>query len=233
MKDKITAIIRNAEKNSLVNHKLQLDHSLSQSYPEGIQAYFKNRIHELKHEIAHDTMIGHVWAQNYFNTLTTDWINKYIQIELESNLPEPVVFEQFEKFMRQYFNLKSYENFVQNLSDNDLFQLVIRIEYINLIYDKYKEYFSEDLSVWSQRFNRNGAPVPPIAIDAKATEGSNKLILIAILAAIQETTGAAFDFEDFVLNRFGIQDFEKTKSIHKEKQTFRETLSKCRAIMKK
>lgn len=139
---------------------------------------------------------------------------------------KPGYSDSFKAFVAKYQGL--YKS-----PDNE-FNTIINIEYINLIYKYYKEYFpDESLQSWKERFILKGRPVTPIAIDAKATEGSNKLILIAILAAIQETTGSAFDFEDFVLNRFGIQDFEKAKSIHKEKQTFKATLSKCRAIIKK
>lgn len=232
--DKITGIIKDAEKQSWVNYDLQKDHSLSQAYPEGEQAYFKQRIFELKKQIAESTMIGQHWIENYCSNyiLISDWINKHTQIALKY-MNETEVWKQLKTFMYQYFQLLSYEDFIKGITEQSSPEPIIDVEYINIIYKNFKEYFDESLQSWTERFIRNGQPVNPIKLDPKAKEGSNRLVLIAILAAIQTATGNEFDFNEFAFIRFGIKNFQKAKSDHKHKQTYKDIYEKCNRIIKK
>jgi len=65
-----------------------------------------------------------------------------------------------------------------------------------------------------------------------AREGTNRLKLLAILSFVQSRTGNDFDFEKFVNNRFGIKSFQKAKSHHNKKTTYKEVLTKCNNIAK-
>ena len=226
--DKITGIIKDAEKQSWVNYDLQKDHSLSQAYPEGEQAYFKQRIFELKKQIAESTMIGQHWIENYCSNdiLISDWINKHTQIALKY-MNETEVLKQLKTFMYQYFQLLSYEDFIKGITEQASPETVIDVEYIYIIYKNFKEYFDESLQSWTERFIRNGQPVNPIKLDPKAKEGSNRLVLIAILAAIQDRRKDSFDYNDFVLDRFGIKNFDKAKHDHKDKEKFNEVKKYC------
>lgn len=149
-------------------------------------------------------------------------------------LNDPLILNPRQTFPNPFKTFVSKYQGLYKSPDNE-FNTIIDIEYISLIYKKYKEYFpGESLQSWKERFILKGRPVSPIAIDVMATEGSNKLILIAILAAVQPPRDRAkADFNIFVLNRFGIKDYRKLKSIHQEKQTFMKTLKECQAIMKK
>jgi len=112
-------------------------------------------------------------------------------------------------------------------------ETIIEKEYINLIYKRFKEHINEPLDLWFERFVYSGKPVNPIKTDSQSKEGSNKLVLIGILAAIQTATGNNFDFDKFVLTRFGIKNYQKAKADHKQKKTYIETVKDCNAILKK
>lgn len=57
--------------------------------------------------------------------------------------------------------------------------------------------------------------------------------MIAILGAIQDKGKRKnFDFEQFVLKRFGVKSFKKAKNAHKEKPKYIESYKKCETIMK-
>lgn len=106
-------------------------------------------------------------------------------------------------------------------------------ERLALIYRKYKDEFKESEDLWISRFvYPNDDSVNSIDISKKAAEGSSKLILVAILSSISKTTENAFCYSDFVQKRFGILNFDKTVSDHKEKQTFKSVLKECNAILK-
>lgn len=105
--------------------------------------------------------------------------------------------------------------------------------HLMVIFEKYKSYFSNETSdIWVNRFQYPAGVIPGITVSEKATEDSSKLVLMAILSKIQETTGEVFIFNDFVRDRFGIKGFHKAVSVHKEKETFRKVEGELNNIMK-
>ncbi len=113
-------------------------------------------------------------------------------------------------------------------------ELIVRRGCLELIWDRYKYYFiTENFESWLLRFSKGEISVPPIKVESVASEGSGRLVLIAILASIQKATGNAFDFEQYVRSHFGIEGFESAKSRHKDKNTFTETERYCKGILNK
>jgi hypothetical protein len=111
---------------------------------------------------------------------------------------------------------------------------IIPTPYITLIYNKFREWINEPLEAWTERFvypSENSIKPKPLELASKAAEGSDRLVILGILASI--TTGNAFNFESFVSERFGIRGYEKAKSTHKNKQGFKDTVRECNAILKK
>ncbi len=112
-------------------------------------------------------------------------------------------------------------------------ELIISDLVIIAIFNKYKHHFkNETPESWMRRFDRAMAPLPPIDIEPAAKEGSNRLVLIAILSAIQDTTGNAFNFYDHVKTHFGISAFGPARSRSKDKKTFKEIKEYCKAILR-
>lgn len=112
-------------------------------------------------------------------------------------------------------------------------ELIISDMVIIAIFNKYKHHFrNETPESWMRRFDRAMAPLPPIDIERAATEGSDRLVLIAILSAIQDTTGNAFNFTDHVKTHFGISAFGPAKCRNQDKETFIKTFKSCEAILR-
>jgi hypothetical protein len=129
--------------------------------------------------------------------------------------------------------IREYNKWLKNaLNENEY---IIEAEYIGLLYNKFSNYFDkESKEIWKSRFHYPSLmPITPISVSREAREGTSALILIAILASIQQLTENKFDFEQFVLERFGIKSFEKKKSDHSYKKTYKETFEKSNYILKK
>ena len=113
-------------------------------------------------------------------------------------------------------------------------ELIVRRGCIELIWHKYKGYFKgETLDSWSHRFSKNDISVAPIEVEAAAREGTSRLVLIGILASIQDATGNAFDFGGYVRKHFGIKGFEDAKNQHKDKETYIVTKRYCDGVLNK
>jgi hypothetical protein len=139
---------------------------------------------------------------------------------------------------KYYYNLardlNEYVKWLKNYSIQNS-EPIIPDEYIGLIFDEFKDHFNKETkSHWTERFRYPSTiPIEPILACREAREGSDRLVLIAILAAIQKETGNKFSYNKFVFERFGIKAFEKMKSDHQKKQTYTVTSEKCNAILKK
>jgi hypothetical protein len=119
-------------------------------------------------------------------------------------------------------------------SKSDNREPIIEKERLALIFRKYKDCFNEPEDTWIKRFvYSKEAPVNPLELDPKAIEGSNKLILLAILSSIQDKRKDSFDYNDFVSDRFGIKNFDKARFDHKEKLSFKKTFTECNDILMK
>jgi hypothetical protein len=112
---------------------------------------------------------------------------------------------------------------------------IVDIAYLRLIFKRYREWFANEQDTWIERFvYPNQIQVSPIEIESKVNEdGNNRLVLIGILSAIQEATGAGFNFDTFVFKRFGILRFKHAKSAHKDKPFFLKIFKECSDILKK
>lgn len=149
----------------------------------------------------------------------------------------PSQLEDFSKERKMFeIQLSRIENKIKYRESkvSNIVEPVIGREYLTLIHRKYKDELNEPLDSWIERFVYPiGNPVDPIVIDKKVVPGSNRLVLIAILATIQTITLNNFVFKKFVLDRFGLKNFEKAKTDHKDKKEFIDVKKACNDILKK
>lgn len=110
IREKISEILESERKSHKFNSNLQREHSLSLSYPEGKTAYFKQRIFELKKQIADETMIGRAWCENWYNydAIDINWMQKLTAIILDHS-DETIVWKQLQRFFKQFLQLLDYE----------------------------------------------------------------------------------------------------------------------------
>ena len=232
--EKIAGSIESAKKKYLVNYDFTKDYSFALQYPEGPKPYFIKKRFELANQIEHESMFGHAWARFLCNSdiLNTDWIYKCTKNCLDS-MDEKTVWNQLELFLNQFVLWLRYTDFIENSKQEpDNIEPIIERERLALIFRKYKDCFNEPEDTWIKRFvYPNEAPVNPLKLDPKAIEGSNKLVLLAILASIQDNRKDSFDYTDFVFDRFGINNFYKARHDHKEKKSFEETFAECNDIL--
>ncbi|MBN1187331.1 MAG: hypothetical protein JXB49_33950 [Bacteroidales bacterium] len=129
-----------------------------------------------------------------------------------------------------------YLNWLKSFKESELQNNVIQEEfkpYIQLIFERFKDFFeSETRQSWMDRFFNMGINPRHIIVERSAREGSNRLVLIAILDSVRRNIKTDFDFETFVLRRFGLTAFDKSKSVHKEKDTFNDISKICDNIFK-
>lgn len=233
IEERISEIVRSAQKKSLVDYDLQRDDALSLSFPGGKMAYFKKRIHELKLQISVDSGFGDLWVTNHCKSdiLETGWIQKVAEILLK-HMDEKTVYEQIEIFVMQFLQLSNYEKFIKDsIPDPEALKPIIERERLLKIFLQYRKNIEETEDIWIRRFCREKAPINPMKLDPKAKEGSNKLIMLAILATIQDKRKDSFDFNDFVLDRFGIKNFDKLRHDHKDKSEFQKIFKECVKIL--
>jgi len=159
---------------------------------------------------------------------------------------EELKLEESKKFFEEYDSLevekinsqlKEFANgYIKCLKElNNSFDVLISgisKSILVAIFNKYKDDFvNESIDSWLRRFHyQSTMKIPPIDVDSNAREGTNRLILLAILSFVQSCTGNDFVFEKFVYDRFGIKSFQKTKSLHNNKNTYKEVLTKCNRI---
>jgi len=119
----------------------------------------------------------------------------------------------------------------QTTQDNQ--ETIIEKDYLSIIYKRFKELFSgETLDSWLERFvYPTNNKIGKIEVTEKAKEGSNKLVLLAILDAVQQVKYGNFVYQNFVSDRFGIINFYRYKNEHKDKRTYQETLKICSQIL--
>ena len=134
----------------------------------------------------------------------------------------------FNEFVLKYQGLY----FKDSLPDPEGLNPIIERGRLALIYWTYKTYIDEPDNAWIKRFCPNEAPVNPLKLDPKAKEGSNKLVMLAILASIQDNRKESFNYNDFVLDRFGIMNFDKARHDHKYKPEFTKIFEECNTILK-
>lgn len=114
---------------------------------------------------------------------------------------------------------------------------IIEKERLALIYRKYEDCFNESEDTWIGRFiYPNGPKVDPIDIDKKAITGSKKLLLLAILTAIEHKRKDPFVYNDFVLDRFGFKGYGsakfKLKEVSKNYSDYKKIITECNEFLK-
>jgi hypothetical protein len=230
MKEQIEKIMIKVRDSYILKSQFQRDATLSKFHPGGFVDFYKQKSFELKQEME-KSLIGQCWVENgcAIDVITTDWIQKYAEVILKY-LDEKTVLEEVEWFLFRYRKILTYENIIKI----DKSSLIIDSDHLDMIFNKYQNNFKETKDDWIQRFVYPSLNLlNPIDVDNSAKEGSNRLVLLAILAAIQKTTGNNFKYEEFVSSHFGIKDYQKAKSTHQDKQGFKSTLKECDTILKK
>jgi hypothetical protein len=132
-------------------------------------------------------------------------------------------------------NIIRYFEWLNSQHKTDVTDETIINEFVlRAIFNKYSSNFpKETTETWITRFCCNSSiNFTPVELAGEAREGTNKLILLAILSFVQTKTGNAFDFDDFVEKRFGIKNYQKAKSEHKSKDSFNDVFKKCDKIEK-
>jgi hypothetical protein len=143
-----------------------------------------------------------------------------------STTPENPLPEQLEQLSEQLERLQILN---QPVTD----ELLIDPTTLGVIWRKYRHHFpSETLESWLHRFTRGAISLPPIKVEAAARQGTSKLILIAILAYIQNKAGSAFQFQQFVRTHFGIAAYQTLRTRSKDKKDFIDVHSQLNAIFK-
>ena len=111
---------------------------------------------------------------------------------------------------------------------------IIDKNHLELILKRFKEWFPDEKNeIWVQRFSLfpSEIKIDPIKIGTKVNNKNDRLILIIILSAIQNSKKSNFDYDSFVFNRFGIKNYQKAKTDHKEKIEKSEELKICNKIL--
>lgn len=137
------------------------------------------------------------------------------------------------------FNILSYFDYLKWLHEK-LKHSVVEVfpekykYHLGMIFNQYKDYFKgETNQTWEQRFySKDISTFIPITVSKNARGDNDRVVLLAILSSIQEVTGNAFDFDDFIRIRFGLKAFSVSKSKHKKKNTFAATKKKCDQILR-
>jgi hypothetical protein len=141
------------------------------------------------------------------------------------------------EFVNQVKTYYYYLEWLKSYPTTDFMEYLIPKEYelyIDWIFLEFKTYFShETKKSWKERFFRPDYKPEPIKINRTAIEDSDKLVLLGILDAVQDITGSNFNFNNFVLKRFGLKAFEKMVSDHQSKKTFNKTKATCQTILDK
>lgn len=131
--------------------------------------------------------------------------------------------------------LDTARRFIEYLRDTTLqAEFVIEGTYLSLIYTEYKDLINEGKSIWLKRFDLNSPPIEPMILASKDKKGADRLSIIAILSSIQKYKRdyKSFNFNDFILDRFGIKNFDKAKHDNKDKPEFQAIFNNCKSILK-
>lgn len=166
------------------------------------------------------------------NTNPLDIIPDYRGISKSSSI------DPFADFVKKYSHLYSGDK-TEILTEYNTTP-IIPIEYIHKIYKEFDGYFKdESKELWGKRFNYpNGAPVTDMKIDEEANDDNDKLIVVAILAAIHGIEGVysvkgKYDFPNFVSERFGIKGFKQARDKAQYKQKYKEVQKGVKDILRK
>jgi hypothetical protein len=110
---------------------------------------------------------------------------------------------------------------------------IIEKAYLSYIHKRFEKWINEPLELWIERFvYPSETPVNPMNIDSKVKGTNDRLIMYAILAEIYKCPHPDFVYEDFVFDRFGIKNFHKAISTHKDKPEYKTNSMTCRQILK-
>jgi len=151
--------------------------------------------------------------------------------DLDSNLDSN--YSQRGRAKRKPFNVKTYmeENYPGGLKE--MFNY-----WKNMEDDKghSKEYFlNENATTFIDRCNNtSGTKVAQLIISDEVDEENDRLILIGMLRAIQDSIPKrVINFSYFVSSRFGFKIWDKTIYQHKDKEELTKIIEDCKEILKK
>jgi hypothetical protein len=96
---------------------------------------------------------------------------------------------------------------------------IVHIEIVNKLFNKYGSQFpGETLESWQKRFSTENSKLNPIAMEIKAQNNNNRLLLFTIIKAIDDSLypQVPTGFNQLIKNKFGF-DYESAKSRIKRK----------------
>jgi len=131
------------------------------------------------------------------------------------------------------------EETIKVLRDNDciipeVINYVTSESIIFKIWEVYGSEFNEDKDSWRKRWMDNSNILNPILVDEKVKEDNNRLKLLAILSFIQKNSPRKdFNYNNYVLQKFGIKGFKKAISDHKDKPGFNKVYDNCVKLLNK
>jgi curved DNA-binding protein CbpA len=137
-------------------------------------------------------------------------------------------------FYKEHYSLaEELENHINKITQPEQVTIIDKI-YLIHFYNQFKSYFPDETKEsWLQRFIYPcQTSIDPIKIESKVKGENNRLILLTILDAVWEFPHPDFIYNDFVLRRFGIRNFQKAKCDWKESSEYKENLKICRQILK-
>ena len=152
--------------------------------------------------------------------MTTEEADTDLYQELE---PTPQMIDVLE----QTKDLLNYRDWLETFK-LPLNEPIVNRIILDALFNKYGKLFEgETAETFANRFINDGKQREPIKVEKNAKGEdeihkypkpiNNKTILLAILKAIQPKTNQAFIFDEFVENNFGLKDFTKAASYHRNK----------------
>jgi hypothetical protein len=218
-----------------------LEPSISMDFSfERLKKDFKDHISNIKKENLYPEKAINDYTQDQISIYKEKAQNRDVQLQWKEfggawDITKKVI-NNLGPFLkaRAYYN---YISFLENQPDKltDPIEPIIEKMYLELIFKSFKEWFPDETKeTWIQRFVYPCEDaINPIKIEPIVKTENNRLILIAVLGAIQDSDKTNFEYSKFVLERFGIKAFKKIKNEHRDKPKFIESYKKCETIMKK
>jgi len=243
--EKTIAQIYESAKSNLQNDPYLLkDMTFAGLWPAAVIAYYRQKLYDINEQI-YSNVIGKKWIEIY-DYKPNVFENGKVKVILlvEAQLPDSDynrLWEQLVVFARLFLIYQRYNDIINReepdnelrLSDALSSDTIIGVDGIILLWKYNKFEINDTLNEWKERFiYPNDVPVKKIDVEIDATDNSNKLVVLAILKAIQGCKEDKFDYDLFVEERFGISGFRKAISTHNYKNQYKRVYEESRNILK-